>query len=181
MPLSCNLGTLTSWNPLGHSRPVTGLLYLTLILPSNLLIGFLRWIFPSGFPTKTQYLFLFSPDMSYDRTTPASLNFSFQKAVMRLILRWVPTLPEETHFRKCIYSLNWPVYIPLFTYDKLYIELNRLYTAQLTVVILQLVTSATCFGLVWPSSGLQRLVSIKVHNVAVPMGSHSLHCLYVLY
>jgi hypothetical protein len=26
--LSRNLGTLTSWNPLGHSRPVTGLLYL---------------------------------------------------------------------------------------------------------------------------------------------------------
>jgi len=26
MPLSRNLGTLTSWNPLGHSRPVTGLL-----------------------------------------------------------------------------------------------------------------------------------------------------------
>jgi len=22
-----NLGTLTSWNPLGHSRPVTGLLF----------------------------------------------------------------------------------------------------------------------------------------------------------
>jgi hypothetical protein len=28
VPLSCNVGTLTSWNPLGHSRPVTGLLYL---------------------------------------------------------------------------------------------------------------------------------------------------------
>ena len=28
VPLSCNLGTLTSWNPLGHSRPVMGLLYL---------------------------------------------------------------------------------------------------------------------------------------------------------
>ena len=27
MPLSRNLGTLTSWNPLGHSGPVTGLLY----------------------------------------------------------------------------------------------------------------------------------------------------------
>jgi hypothetical protein len=26
--LSRNLGTLTSWNPLGHSRSVTGLLYL---------------------------------------------------------------------------------------------------------------------------------------------------------
>ena len=28
MPLSCNLGTLTSWNPLGHSRPISGLFYL---------------------------------------------------------------------------------------------------------------------------------------------------------
>ena len=32
MSLSCNLGTWTSWNPLGHSRPVTGLLYLTFYL-----------------------------------------------------------------------------------------------------------------------------------------------------
>ena len=30
VPLSWNLWTLTSWNPLGHSRPVTGLLYLFL-------------------------------------------------------------------------------------------------------------------------------------------------------
>ena len=57
-----------------------------------------------------------------------------------------------------------------------YIELNVPYTTQLTVVILQLVTSATCFGLVWPSSGLQRLVSIKLHNVAVKMGYHGLQC-----
>jgi len=28
VPLSRNMGTLTSWNPLSHSRPVTGLLYL---------------------------------------------------------------------------------------------------------------------------------------------------------
>jgi len=28
VPLSWNLGNLTSWNPLGLSRPVTGLLYL---------------------------------------------------------------------------------------------------------------------------------------------------------
>jgi hypothetical protein len=28
VPLPCNLGTLTSLNPPGHSRPVTGLLYL---------------------------------------------------------------------------------------------------------------------------------------------------------
>jgi hypothetical protein len=30
VPLSRNLGTLTSWNPLGLSRPITGLLYLCL-------------------------------------------------------------------------------------------------------------------------------------------------------
>jgi propanediol dehydratase small subunit len=30
--LSRNLGTLTSWNPLGHPRPVTRLLYLYLQL-----------------------------------------------------------------------------------------------------------------------------------------------------
>jgi hypothetical protein len=28
VPLSCNLGILTSWNPLGHSSPVKGLLDL---------------------------------------------------------------------------------------------------------------------------------------------------------
>jgi len=32
VPLSCNLGTLTSWKPLGHSRSVTGLLYLIIII-----------------------------------------------------------------------------------------------------------------------------------------------------
>ena len=31
VPLSQNLGTLTYWNPLGLSRPVTGLLYLYLL------------------------------------------------------------------------------------------------------------------------------------------------------
>jgi len=30
--LSRNLGTLTSWNPLGHSRPATGLIYLYIFL-----------------------------------------------------------------------------------------------------------------------------------------------------
>ena len=35
-PLSRNLGTLTSWNPLGQSRPVTGLLYLLTDFLTNL-------------------------------------------------------------------------------------------------------------------------------------------------
>ena len=37
VPLSPNLGTLTSWNPLGHSRPVTGLYLL------------ITWLLISGF------------------------------------------------------------------------------------------------------------------------------------
>jgi hypothetical protein len=37
VPLSWNLGTLTSWNPLDHSRSVTGLIYLiyTLLISTN--------------------------------------------------------------------------------------------------------------------------------------------------
>ena len=35
MPLSRNLGTLTSWNPLGLSGPVMGLLYLYLFTYLN--------------------------------------------------------------------------------------------------------------------------------------------------
>jgi len=31
LPLSRNLGALTSWNPLGLSRPVMGLLYLYVV------------------------------------------------------------------------------------------------------------------------------------------------------
>jgi hypothetical protein len=39
VPLSCNLGTLTSWNPVGHFSPVTGLLYHLLSLKSFFLKG----------------------------------------------------------------------------------------------------------------------------------------------
>ena len=35
VPLSRNLGTLTSWNPLGHSRPLLGLLYFLLYFLSG--------------------------------------------------------------------------------------------------------------------------------------------------
>ena len=50
VPLSWNLGTLTSWNPLGHSRPVTGLLYLFTmgIIPNKLLKSLkLRYMRPA--------------------------------------------------------------------------------------------------------------------------------------
>ena len=35
VPLSWNLGTLTSWNPLGHSRTLTGLLYIFIYSTTN--------------------------------------------------------------------------------------------------------------------------------------------------
>ena len=44
VPLSLNLGTLTSWNSLGHSRPVTELL---LTIPTQLLSW--RWPSPNTF------------------------------------------------------------------------------------------------------------------------------------
>jgi hypothetical protein len=31
-------GNLTSWNPLGHSRPVTGLLYLLIIIIIRIIV-----------------------------------------------------------------------------------------------------------------------------------------------
>ena len=60
----------------------------------------------------------------------------------------------------------------LYRWDPMVYNVNH----GMTVVVLQLVTSATCFGLILPSSGLQRLVSIKVYNVAVLMTSHDLQC-----
>jgi hypothetical protein len=45
--LSRNLGTVTSWNPLGHSRLVMGLLYLYLYI-RNMNIVSLLFIFSLG-------------------------------------------------------------------------------------------------------------------------------------
>ena len=36
VPLSRNMGVLTSWNPVGHSRPVMGLLYLYFYLYTHI-------------------------------------------------------------------------------------------------------------------------------------------------
>jgi hypothetical protein len=42
VPLSRNLGILTSWNPVGHFRPVMGLLYLLYTLFSFTVIIIVR-------------------------------------------------------------------------------------------------------------------------------------------
>ena len=43
VPLSRNLGTLTSWNPLGHSGPVTGLLYMHVVASPPYLYNLVLW------------------------------------------------------------------------------------------------------------------------------------------
>ena len=62
--LSRNLGTLTSWNPLGHSRPVMGLLYPLQTRKRNrrqLTLWYLCW------PTwKSQYPYEKKHDMLYN-------------------------------------------------------------------------------------------------------------------
>jgi len=55
VPLSWNLVTLTSWNPLDHSRPVTGLLYLHFYRDVNetcALLGILRRVEQNFWPFK---------------------------------------------------------------------------------------------------------------------------------
>ena len=65
VPLSWNLGTLTSWNSLGHSRPVTGLLLLCfnplLHAPNSHFLyvgGVLPFRFPSSNPSISKFPFL---------------------------------------------------------------------------------------------------------------------------
>ena len=68
VPLSRNLGIITSWNPLGHSRPVMGLLYLYLftittfyLLLEELILSFILFVlrtYKDNFPIHN-YLFGF--------------------------------------------------------------------------------------------------------------------------
>jgi hypothetical protein len=51
------VGTLTSWNPLGHYRPVTGLLYLNFLEPSGPLQACNRTALP--LPIKGHFYFMF--------------------------------------------------------------------------------------------------------------------------
>ena len=55
VPLSRNLGTLTSWNPLGPSGPVTGLLYLYLYI----------YIYAHTYNAYTQFEIIFPLSVRY--------------------------------------------------------------------------------------------------------------------
>ena len=97
VPLSRNLGTLTSWNHLGHSRPVMGLLclftsYTCLGLPSGLL--------PSDFHIKTLYV-----PFPIRETCPAHFTlldlitqtkFDEDHEVLPYVLSCIPLLPRPS-------------------------------------------------------------------------------------
>jgi len=84
VPLSRNLGTLTSWNPLGLSRPVMGLLYLSLYM--------FRTVFPSIIRSSTLYIqqqaFVRQILLSAGRKTKRpseTCRVSFQNKIIRYI------------------------------------------------------------------------------------------------
>jgi hypothetical protein len=62
VPMSRNLGALTSWNPVGLFRPVMGQLYLFNFLRFNIIphlfLGFSNGIFTVGIPAFILYAFL---------------------------------------------------------------------------------------------------------------------------
>jgi len=75
VPLSRNLRTLTSWNPLGHSRPVTGLLYLFTSSPCKL-----------HFPP-SDFILLQGSNTLEDKYCSVIQALSFQEGVMQVFLQ----------------------------------------------------------------------------------------------
>jgi hypothetical protein len=71
--LSRNPGTLTSWNPLGHSSPVTGMLYLYLSLSKQMLGAYPKIDHDSFLPHPLEFI-LHSSQPSDD-----TQNIGFQR------------------------------------------------------------------------------------------------------
>ena len=115
MPLSWNLGTLTSWNPLDHSRPVMGLLYFCLytskvgMFPREmeitlswiLLVPGIVFVFVSFTVTSTSQRFLF----------PSSDGME----------EWYPTLPSQFK-RVASYPVQHSVRITLISFCFVHFE-----------------------------------------------------------
>ena len=78
----------------------------TLILPSNLLLGFLSWFFPSGFPTKTQYSFLFSPRYVAWNDHPRLFKFFISERGYEFNLMVSTYCTRRNSLKKCIYPIR---------------------------------------------------------------------------
>ena len=99
MPLSRNVGTLTSWNPLGHPRPVTGLLHVSVnyLLCNTALLeqltGFQVAKFPAFYGTRR-----FITAVTSARHVPLSWAGSIQSALPHPT-SWRSILILSSHLR----------------------------------------------------------------------------------
>ena len=146
MPLAWNLGTLTSWNPLGHSRPVTGLLYLYGKFISPHFTNSAKWnLILLGFqiPSKIKVA-------HKQQCTHRYVNYT------HYVLPISALLFENTHKKKL--TVHWicqntcSVYIRVSVYRNRFILNNQ----QDALIIPNLFCyKTTCFGhLLCPSSGV---------------------------
>jgi len=87
VPLSRNLGTLTSWKPLGLSRPVMGLLYLYLVHKSQLLVPNLNMKYPA------QVLPSYYVNIHFNIIIPSTLPHLFQLCQSKHYFR--PCMPHS--------------------------------------------------------------------------------------
>jgi len=118
--LSWNLGTLTSWNSLGHSRPVTGLLYLYLYLDGygSLAIVPLLALFLNKFSVTALFspLFVLCQSLSWRMSSLTVINESLSRVfsvvnkswVFLLYWKYVQTLPARIVISDTLTELTVP-------------------------------------------------------------------------
>jgi hypothetical protein len=133
VPLSWNLGTLTSWNPLGHSRPLTGLLYLYLLKYVHVYLQLTP-------PCKT----LLVKCIWLDTETDCSELFQLSKSALGICCSFNYFGVNE-NLR--LYVINWELY---YIYYKLYTVLSYLgvfifCTCRIIIcLVLSLILSLVC-------------------------------------
>ena len=88
--LSHNLGTLTSWNPLGHSKPVMGLFYLSINTLSHNLETLTSWNRLGHSRPVTGLLYLFMNVLWHNLWTLTSWNpLGLSRPVMGLLYLYI--------------------------------------------------------------------------------------------
>ena len=118
---SWNLGTLTSWNLLGHSRPVTGLLYLYLLFTSPLARHTIIYV-ASHLTRSIQYdpsrLWAYTDEQYFCIDTALVLCLQ-HRVILQGCLHALQTYPSIT-IRNCVSPLTFR--IPLATHNILWAQ-----------------------------------------------------------
>jgi hypothetical protein len=87
--MSRNLGTLTSWNPLGHSRPVTGLLYL-----------YLYWTYWRYYTTMAMYCDLYKYDENDKSYKEQNIWLLILFPTFKFMLPAASQVPQSTQLKR---------------------------------------------------------------------------------